>query len=163
VALGFQGVLRRLVAGEVIRPAPPGPSPLVSAARIAAVSREEVAPETRPEDLAALLAPDSILAWTESADGGWLLGRAADGAVLPPRRYPAIPSDHVVDPTGAGDVFLAALLAATLRPELAGAYDAPTFAAAAGSLAVEGPGLAGVPDLAAVRRRLTRAPSRASR
>ena len=83
-------------------------------------------------------------------------------------RYPAIPSGPIVDPTGAGDVFLAAWLAATINPAIADPDDALTFAAAAASLTIEGPGLLGVPDLAAVRARaerarMTRAPRRASR
>jgi sugar/nucleoside kinase (ribokinase family) len=72
----------------------------------------------------------------------------------------------VVDATGAGDTFLAALVTTWLRP----AFARPRrrggdlrFASAAGSLVVEGTGLAGVPDLAAVVRRtrasLGRSPS----
>jgi sugar/nucleoside kinase (ribokinase family) len=76
------------------------------------------------------------------------------------RRYPAIPSDRTIDATGAGDVFLAGMLAARLQPSLG---DPMTVAAAVASLSIEGLGLAGVPDLAAVRRRMTRPPSLASR
>ena len=159
VALGWQGMLRRLVAGDVIRPRPPEASPLVGAAGLAVVSREDVAPGTRPEALLPLLRPGATLAWTEGANGG-LIARTDDGGAVSVDRYPAIPSDAVVDATGAGDVFLAAMLAARLQPSL-GAEVA--IASAAASLTVEGPGLAGVPDLAAVRRRMTRAPSRASR
>jgi sugar/nucleoside kinase (ribokinase family) len=55
-----------------------------------------------------------------------------------------------VDPTGAGDTFLASLLTAFVRPGLVGSGPRSTasalrFAAAAGSLAVEDIGLAGVP------------------
>jgi hypothetical protein len=160
VALGWQGLLRTLVAGEVIRPRAPQPSPLLRASRLAVVSREDVAPGTKPEDFVGLLAPGATLVWTEGSTGGRILrgGSRADAATS--ERYPAIPSDALIDPTGAGDVFLGAMLGGLLKPSLG---DATTVAAAAASLTVEGPGLAGVPDLAAVRRRLTRAPSLASR
>lgn len=161
--LGWQGLLRHLAAGDLVRPAPPVSSPLVRAARLVVASREDVAPGTRAEDLVALLGPAAWLALTEGAGGGTVAGRAETGGPVVARRYPAIPSSAVVDTTGAGDVFLAAWLASTIRPSIAAPRDPLVFAAAAGSLAVEGPGLAGVPDLAAVRERMTRAPSLASR
>jgi hypothetical protein len=170
VALGWQGLLRTLVAGDLVRTAPPVSSPLVLAARLVVVSREDVAPGTQPEELMSFLRPGATLAWTEGVAGGLLLGPDDEGAITRARRYPAIPSGRVVDPTGAGDVFLAAMLAARLQPSLAagltgpgGAGPAVRFAAAAASLVVEAPGLAGVPDLAATLRRAKRAPRRASR
>ena len=163
VGLGWQGLIRHLVAGDLVRPAAPVSSALVRSARRVVVSREDVAPDTRAEDLVPLLHPAARLAWTEGTSGGVVLGRDEPDGPVVARRYPAIPSSRVVDPTGAGDVFFAAWLAATIRPSIAGPDDPVTFASAAGSLAVEGPGLAGVPDLAAVRDRMTLAPSRASR
>jgi sugar/nucleoside kinase (ribokinase family) len=160
VALGWQGLLRRLEAGDLVRPAPPIPSPVLRATRLAVMSREDVATGTTPEELLAHLHPHATLAWTEGVDGGLLLSRAAGDERPRIRRYPAIPSDAMVDPTGAGDVFLAGMLAGMLQPSLG---EPSTLAAAAGSLTVEGPGLDGVPDLEAVRRRMTRAPSLASR
>jgi pfkB family carbohydrate kinase len=160
VALDWQGLLRRLVAGEVISPRPPEPSPLVRSAHLASVSREDVAPETRPETMLELLAPGATLVWTEGVAGGLLVQAGPDAGAATAVRYPAIPSDAATDPTGAGDVFLAAMLACRLRPSLG---DAVTLAAAAASLTVERPGLDGVPELASVRRRVARARSRASR
>lgn len=162
VALGWQGLLRYLAAGEIIRPAPPVASALARAARLVVLSREDVAPGTRPDDLVSFLDPEATLVMTEGAEGGRILGPETRGGRTP-GRYPAIPSGTVVDPTGAGDVFLAAWLAATISPSICAPSDALAFAAAAGSLVVEGPGLDGVPDLAAVRARMTRAPSLPSR
>lgn len=159
VGLGWQGLLRVLEPGTVIVPRPPAASAITRAAHVAVVSEVDVAIGTPPEQLHALLRPGATLAWTEGAAGGRLLTPDATGDLVA-SRYPAIPSGNVVDTTGAGDVFLAAMLAARLQPSLG---DPVTVAAAASSLTVEGPGLAGVPDLAAVRRRMTLAPSRASR
>ena len=75
--------------------------------------------------------------------------------------YPAIRSSAIVDPTGAGDVFLAALLAARAEPRLVGGRLDKRFdvllAAAMASLVLEGHGLLGVPERAAVRRRMSAA------
>jgi sugar/nucleoside kinase (ribokinase family) len=79
------------------------------------------------------------------------------------RRYPAVPTDKVIDATGAGDVFLAALAAARIEPRLVGGrigqgHDV-LLAATAASLVLEGPGLLGVPDRDRVKRRTTAASS----
>jgi hypothetical protein len=162
VGLGWQGLLRLLAPGDPVRPGPAVTSALLRAARLVVVSREDVRVGTRPESLAQLLDPGAMLAWTEGAEGGLILRRDERGR---PHidRYPAIPSGTVVDPTGAGDVFLAAWLAATISPSIAAPFDDLAFAAAAGSLAIEGAGLLGVPDLAAVRTRMERLASLASR
>jgi sugar/nucleoside kinase (ribokinase family) len=159
VGLGWQGLLRVLERGEVIRPRAPAASPLLSAAALVVVSEADVEGDVSAEAMHELLRPDATLVWTEAAAGGRLLARDP-GSTVVARRYPAIPSDRIVDVTGAGDVFLAGMLAGCLQPTLG---DPVTVAAAAASLTVEGPGLEGVPDLAAVRRRMTRPPSLASR
>jgi sugar/nucleoside kinase (ribokinase family) len=91
-------------------------------------------------------------------------------------RYPAFAVAGEVDATGAGDTFLAALVASLVHsagpPTRSGGagggagdgagdpWRVPdvAFAAAVASFTVEGPGLAAVPNLAAVRRRLAGAP-----
>jgi len=161
--LGWQGLLRHLAAGGIVRPQPPKSSPLALSALLVVMSRDDAVPGTLPEDMALALDPAATLVWTEGADGGLVIHPQRDGR-RSMGRYEAIPSDVVVDPTGAGDVFLAAMFAAMLAPGmLAPGGDDTTFAAAAASLVVEAPGLAGVPDLAAVRARMTRAPSLARR
>jgi sugar/nucleoside kinase (ribokinase family) len=160
VALGWQGLLRRLRAGSIVERTAPDASALVRAAHLVIASEEDFAPGTDPRALGALLAPASTLVVTTGGAGGLVLGAVDATGVRAVDAYPAIPSDGVIDPTGAGDVFLGAMLAARLQPSLG---DPITAGAAAASLAVEGPGLAGVPDLAATRARMTRAPSLASR
>ena len=76
-------------------------------------------------------------------------------------RYLPTATSGELDPTGAGDTFLAALQSSALRPAIAGRRRSRRrvdlrFAAAAGSLVVEGHGLAGVPDRAAVNVRRAR-------
>jgi pfkB family carbohydrate kinase len=164
LGLGWQGLLRNLVPGQEIARRPPAPSRLVRAASLVGVSRQDIEPGTAPAGLMELLGPGATLAVTDGARGGTLLRNADDGKAALARPYPAIPSDGTVDPTGAGDVFLAAMLATMLQPALLeGLEDPTTLAAAAASLTIEAPGLLGVPDLVDVRRRAARAPSRASR
>jgi hypothetical protein len=164
LGLGWQGLLRDLVPGRLIGRRSPVPSALVQAASLVGVSREDFAPETAPTDLLELLGPGTTLAVTDGERGGTILRNAEGGEAALARPYPAIPSDGTVDATGAGDVFLAAMLGTMVQPGLLdGLGDPTTLAAAAASLTIEAPGLLGVPDLAEVRRRAARAPSRASR
>lgn len=164
VAVGWQGLLRDLVPGRTIARRPPAPSLLLRAASLVGASREDLAPETDPADLLELLGPGATLAVTDRERGGTLVRRADGGDATLERRYPAITSDGTVDPTGAGDVFLAAMLGTMLQPALLEGVDDPTtLAAAAASLTIEAPGLLGVPGLAEVRRRAARAPRRARR
>ena len=167
VAVAWQGFLRVLRAGERVRQLPPGPSPVLTRADLIGVSRHDVAPEVPLRTLWRLLSPGADLLITQGADGGLLIRLGPDGpADLLRYRSPA--SDREIDPTGAGDTFLAALHASGLRDAAdarlegigrrAAIRDALDlrFAAAAGSLVVEDWGLAGVADLAATEARQTR-------
>jgi len=163
VAVGWQGLLRDVRAGEPVRHLAPGPSPLLRRADIVAVSGHDLGPDTRIDDVCAWLRPGATLLVTNGASGGLAAEVSPDG----PRRlhqYPALRPDAVVDSTGAGDVFLAAVFAARARPDLVGGRIAQRYdlllAAAAASLLVEGPGLAGVPDRDAIRRRMAEASAR---
>ncbi|HSO30269.1 MAG TPA: PfkB family carbohydrate kinase [Candidatus Sulfomarinibacteraceae bacterium] len=156
VAFGWQGILRDLPAGGQVRRREPAPSPFLHRADIVGVSRHDVDPATPLEGLWHFLAPGAALLVTEGPLGGWEI-RLAGGEPAGRRRYPAIPTTLDVDPTGAGDVFLAAYLAARLDDSMQGPEHEGgglRLAAAAASLNVEGLGLAGVPTLAAVSRRI---------
>ena len=160
VAVGWQGMLRRLVAGERVRHIEPTERALLRRADLVGVSRHDVDPAMRLDALTAYLRPGARLLVTQGDQGGLLVTVGAAGPTEVLRYLPTRP-DAEVDPTGAGDTFLAALLAATIRPSVIGPRRSRVgsdlrFAAAAGSLAVEGHGLAGTPDLMAVRTRAFR-------
>ncbi|HWH23776.1 MAG TPA: PfkB family carbohydrate kinase, partial [Candidatus Limnocylindria bacterium] len=95
-----------------------------------------------------LLRPRQELIVTGGARGTLHLRRVAAGVAG--WRVPALPARTVVDPTGAGDVLLAAWLAARLCAPAAAGWRQLALAAAAASLSVEGVGLAGVAPLGAV-------------
>ena len=157
VALGWQGLLRRLVAEADVERVAPTPHPLLAAADLVGVSVDDLDARARLSDLVDLVRPGATLVVTRGDRGGTaLVSRRPARSIL--RAYPAIPSNGVIDSTGAGDVFLAALVATAIdgtRLGAAGLADRLTFAAAAASIAVEGRGLLGVPTLEAVRRRIT--------
>jgi sugar/nucleoside kinase (ribokinase family) len=160
VAVGWQGMLRHLVAGEPVARLAPADRPLLRRAHLVGVSHHDVPPETTLVSLADHLHPGARLLVTQGHLGGLLVTVGADGPTAPLRYLPTL-TDRELDATGAGDTFLAALLAASVRPSLMGLMRRRLgadlrFAAAAGSLAVEGVGLAGVPELRAVRARAVR-------
>jgi sugar/nucleoside kinase (ribokinase family) len=165
LALGWQGMLRDLVRGEKVTHRAPFESALLRRADLVGVSRHDLDPRTEITGL-----PGAALVVTHGRDGGELIRTGGDGCDDPPVtvRFPSVASRSESDPTGAGDTFLAALLATVVRPAIAtgGMHREPLdahdlrFAAAAGSLVVEGPGLSAVPDLAAVLDRAARARDR---
>ena len=160
VAVAWQGFLRTLVAGSRVTRRPPAASPVLARADLVGVSHRDVDPSTPIGTLTALLKPGSRLVVTRGEEGGLVLvtGGSGPDAVL---RYGLTPSDREVDPTGAGDTFLAALVSTVIHRTLGGrrgtrAHPELRFAAAAGGLVVEGHGLAGVPDRRAVLARMVR-------
>lgn len=157
VATGWQGLLRDLATGERVRHMRPGPSRLIARSDFVGVSRDDLDADVSLHELCRLLHPGATLALTQGAEGGMTMIAAPSGATHL-RRYPAIRSEAIVDPTGAGDVFLAALLAANAEPRLVGGRLDRGFdlllAAAVSSLVLEAPGLLGVPERSAVRRRM---------
>ncbi len=155
LALGWQGLLRVLVAGERVRRRPPISTALVARADLVGVSRHDLEPGTRVEALVFLLRPDARLVVTEGRAGGIVVERDGGGGKRV-ERYTAIKAAEV-DSTGAGDVFLAALSGA-MSGRGTGPVDAGDlrWAAAAAALVVEGVGLDAVPDRATVSTRLVR-------
>lgn len=160
VAVGWQGWLRDLAPGRHMACRAPTPSALLRRADLVGVSHHDVPSGTSLAALAGFLHRGADLAVTEGDRGGLLIHVGDDGPHETLRYLPTA-TDRATDPTGAGDTFLAALLGTVLRPAIVGrsrSRRSPDlrFAAAAGSLAVEGPGLAGVPDRAAVLVRRAR-------
>ena len=160
VGVAWQGMLRKLVAGERVERLAPAERAILRRADLVGMSHLDVAPETSLGELASFLHRGARLLITQGGKGGLLMTTGDDG----PRellRYLPTPTEREVDPTGAGDTFLAALLAVMARPGVAASPGASLarglrFAAAAGSLAVEGTGLDGVPDRRSVLIRRAR-------
>jgi sugar/nucleoside kinase (ribokinase family) len=156
VALGWQGLLRDLPRGGPVVRRPPGRSPLLARADLVVVSRLDLAPATPVETLGLLLRPGATLVVTEGEAGGEVW-RADGSRARLVRRYRAIPAPTLIDQTGAGDAFLAGLVAARMGHPLAPA-DRPDadlrLAAAVGSLTVGALGVLGVPTMAAIAERL---------
>ncbi|MEJ7697634.1 MAG: PfkB family carbohydrate kinase [Candidatus Limnocylindrales bacterium] len=119
VAVGWQGLLRRLVAGERVERTPPTELGLLRRADLVGVSHHDVDATTKLSELARFLHPGARLLVTQGDRGGLLVttGPAAADDVL---RYLPTRTDGEVDPTGAGDTFLAALLAASIESDLVG-------------------------------------------
>jgi sugar/nucleoside kinase (ribokinase family) len=165
VALGWQGLLRELVPGEPTHHLAPSPDGIVQRSNLVGLSRDDVERDMPLADLYRIVGHGDSLAITHGDQGGLIVHgthRDADGeSILELRHYPSILSEHPVDPTGAGDVFLAALAAARIEPRLVGGRIDQgldlLLAASAASLVLEGPGLLGVPTREAVRKRMMKA------
>jgi sugar/nucleoside kinase (ribokinase family) len=163
VAVGWQGLLRELVPGEPTHHVAPRPDPIVERADLIGLSRDDIDRTIELADLYRLLHRGASLAVTQGDRGGLIVhgAHAVAGepeAALELRHYPAVRSHRIVDPTGAGDVFLAALAAARIQPRLIGGRVGQgldlLLAAAASSLVLEGFGLLGVPTREAVAARM---------
>ena len=138
----------------------PGPSPILARADLVGVSHRDVDPGTPIATLTRLLHPGARLVVTRGHEGGVVVvvGGTGPDAVL---HYRSLPSDSELDPTGAGDTFLSALVSTVVHHTLGGrrggrAHPEIRFAAAAGALVVEGPGLTAVPDRSATLARMVR-------
>jgi sugar/nucleoside kinase (ribokinase family) len=154
VLFGWQGILRRLVAGERVTPLVPRPSPILARTDIAGVSRHDVPHDLVLADLLRMLRPGARLLLTAGDRGGALLHLDSADRVRG-FAYPPIAARAEVDPTGAGDATLAAILAARLAQGIDAAWEARAtrLAALAGSLTVEGIGLPAVPTLDSIKER----------
>lgn len=160
VGLAWQGLLRQPGSDGLTERLAPAPSALLDVATIVGVSRQDVAADIPASAIVRNLRTGTQVALTDGYHGGELLTVLADKSTRLVR-WAAVRPDRVVDPTGAGDVFLAALVAAMIRPDLTTEgtgrrVEAVEFAAVTASFVVEAPGLLGVPDLAAVVTRLNR-------
>jgi sugar/nucleoside kinase (ribokinase family) len=149
-----------MVPGGDVQRVAPSERGVLKRADLVGLSHLDVARDTSLGDLSRFLHPGARLLVTQGGHGGLLVTTGEDGPVEVLRYLPT-PTEHEVDPTGAGDTFLAALLAVLVRPSVAASPGrslarALRFAAAAGSLAVEDLGLAGVPDQRAVLLRRAR-------
>jgi len=145
-AVMLQGTLRSTDGQRVI----PHPNPerqareLVTPGSFAFLSEEDTAD---PDALARSLAKTGANVFvTRAQHGASLFG---DGSRVD---LAAVRTAGVVDPTGAGDCFATAFVVRMV--ETGDIEVASRFALAAGSLAVEGPGIAGIPGRAAIERRL---------
>ncbi len=156
VALGWQGLLRHLERGQPVRARAAGPRALLRRADLVSVSAEDLDPVADLRGLLRLLRTGTLCTLTRGAHGGIAVTVRPGSPRM--RRYPSHPGGDEVDTTGAGDAFLAALLAARVAPALAGRQPhlggALRFAAAVAAVHVGGLGLAGVPTLAQVRAAL---------
>lgn len=156
VALGWQGLLRELRPGASVVHRAPSHHPLVRRAQLVAVSAQEVPRDRALRDICSLLSPDAELLITKGRRGGATV--APDGRLRVV--YAPVPARAAIDPTGAGDVMLAGLVAGLVatgaqeRRPIRSRGRHLRFAATASSLLVEQPGLDAVPDRAAIRARL---------
>jgi sugar/nucleoside kinase (ribokinase family) len=160
VGVAWQGMLRRMVPGGDVQRVAPSQRALLRRADLVGLSHLDVAKDTSLGELTAFLHPGARLLVTQGGHGGLLVTTGDDGPVEVLRYLPT-PTEQEIDPTGAGDTFLAALLAVLVRPNVAASPGsslarALRFAAAAGSLAVEDIGLDGVPDRTTVLIRRAR-------
>ena len=119
VAVAWQGMLRRLEAGTLVERIPPTDRAILRRADLVGLSHLDVARDTSLGDLTRFLHGGARLLVTQGGHGGLLVTTGDDGPaeVL---RYLPTPTEREVDPTGAGDTFLAALLAVLVRPSVAG-------------------------------------------
>ncbi|MBI4233024.1 MAG: ribokinase [Chloroflexi bacterium] len=138
-----QGWLRQWDASGRVTAAPwPMAQAVLSRASLAVVAEDDL-PDPDVAEMWAAWVP--LLVITRGRRGALLHWKGGWHSV------PAFPAREV-DPTGAGDVFAAAMLVCCSQG--AEPLEAALFASCAASLSVAGVGLGGIPDLAAVEARL---------
>ena len=112
---GMAGAAAIAGAGTAVARRAPTAGGLVGRADLVCVSRHDVGPEIPAEELARFLRPGAWLAITDGAEGG-LVAEATSGGLGRVVGYRAIAAHRELDPTGAGDTFLAALVARAMSP-----------------------------------------------
>jgi sugar/nucleoside kinase (ribokinase family) len=137
IGLAWQGLLRESTRGEGVRRVAPRRSALVERANAIFVSAEDIRGSDTPRD--ELVRADQRLFITAGAQGALLLHGTGG------RRVPPLPRREAVDTTGAGDVFMAAWLAARLLAPDAGEWRHLSVASAMASLSVTTRSLAELP------------------
>ena len=147
IGVGWQGMLRKFAADGWVRGIAPELSTLLAAAGLVVASVNDLPSGATIASLR-MLAPQATIVLTAGERGGVVVHLSGL------TRYRAIPATAVVDPTGAGDVFLAALMVGWLLKGGPTTSATLRFAAAAASCVVEGPGLSAVPTQARVAERL---------
>jgi sugar/nucleoside kinase (ribokinase family) len=154
VGLAWQGLLRRLVAGQPVGPRPIRPLALIRRADLAIVSAEDVALAGGRTPLRELLprAGQQLVVSHGAEPAVWMV-REQDGVRA--RLIPVPPVTTLRDTVGAGDVLLGAWLAAAVTTGKADAR-AVQFGMAAASAKVEAGPLADMPDLRALCERLVK-------
>lgn len=163
VALGWQGLLRRLESGRQVSAVPLRPLALIDRADIGSVSNEDAA--AGGAALARLLRRDGQqLVVTSDRTKSLHLRRESGG--FRARSVPLQPVTVVRNPTGAGDVFLASWTAGLVALRAAGgqiaeeqSWRALSLAAHAAGAKVEAAGLADIADLRGLCERLLRPPA----
>ena len=147
VGVSLQGALRSTDEAGVVIPHPQAAArsrSLLRPGAFAFFSEEDAA---EPVELARRIAAEGATAiLTRGYRGAVLFDAAAE------RHFPAVPAD-AIDPTGAGDCFATAFIVRLAETE-GDVEEAMRFALAAGSLAVERAGLAGVSSRSEVEQRL---------
>jgi len=149
IALEFQGLLRQRLEGGLVRPVDDPVAATAAFARPGALAffSDEDVPGAAPF-AAALSLLGLTVAVTHGHHGATLF---RDGSS---ETFAAIPAARELDPTGAGDCFATAF--AIRYAETNSLRAAMDFGLAAGSLSVEGAGIAGIPTRERIEERLER-------
>ncbi len=151
IGVSAQGWLREIGPDSRVRPVPAERwqgDPLLRQAHVLFVSDEDLPPNSKPV-LEKWSRRVDTLAYTSGEHGAEVCHRGAWRRIDP---FPA----KSVDPTGAGDIFAAAVL--VRYQESGDTLQATRFAAGAAALIVESEGLADIPDRATIEERLQEHP-----